>query len=104
MESDRRGFRDTASAALFPLLGFVINSTLGRRLPKRMSGGLASGWMLGSFAVSAVAVWQLAALPAGERVIDQVLYTWFASDDFTLPVAFRLDPPAGVRVVEMDAS
>ena len=38
---------------LFPLLGFVINATLGRRLPKSMSGGLASLVMLASFVVSA---------------------------------------------------
>ena len=27
---------------LFPLLGFVINASLGKRLPKTVSGGLAS--------------------------------------------------------------
>jgi NADH-quinone oxidoreductase subunit L len=84
---------------LFPLLGFVINATLGRRLPKSVAGGLASGWMLGSFAVSAVAVWQLIGLPAEERVIDQVLYTWIASGDFTLPLAFRLDPLSAVMIL-----
>jgi NADH-quinone oxidoreductase subunit L len=84
---------------LFPLVGFVINATLGRRLPKSISGGLASGWMLGSFAVSAIAVWQLAGLPADERVIDQTLYTWLASGDFTLPLAFRLDPLSAVMIL-----
>jgi len=84
---------------LFPLLGFVINATLGRRLPKSVSGGLASGWMLGSFAVSAVAVWQLIGLPAEARVIDQSLYTWLASDDFILPLAFRLDQLSAVMIL-----
>ena len=84
---------------LFPLLGFVINATLGRRLPKSVSGGLASGWMLGSFAVSAVAVWQLVGLPAEARVIDQSLYTWLASDDFILPLAFRLDQLSAVMIL-----
>jgi NADH-quinone oxidoreductase subunit L len=83
----------------FPLLGFVINATLGRRLSKSISGGLASGWMLGSFAVSVLAVWQLAAMPAEERVIDQTLYTWLASGDFTLPLAFRLDPLSAVMIL-----
>jgi len=84
---------------LFPLLGFVINATLGRRLSKGISGGLASGWMLGSFAVSVLAVWQLAGMPAEERVIDQTLYTWLASGDFTLPLAFRLDPLSAVMIL-----
>ena len=50
---------------LFPLLGFVINASLGRRLPKTVSGGLASLAMLASFAVSLAIVWQLASLRAG---------------------------------------
>ena len=48
---------------LFPLLGFVINASLGRRLPKTISGSVASAVMVASFTVSAMAVWQLAGLP-----------------------------------------
>jgi NADH-quinone oxidoreductase subunit L len=84
---------------LFPLLGFVINAMVGRRLPKSVSGGLASLAMLASFAVSVLVVWQLAGLPAEERVIDQTLYTWLASGDFTLPLAFRLDPLSAVMIL-----
>jgi NADH-quinone oxidoreductase subunit L len=84
---------------LFPLVGFVINAMLGRRLPKSVSGGLASLAMLASFAVSATLVWQLVGMPAEERAIDQVLYTWLASDDFTLPLAFRLDPLSAVMIL-----
>ena len=84
---------------LFPLLGFVINATLGRRLPKTVSGGLASLAMLASFAVSAALVWQLAGLPAEERLIDQVLYTWLASDDFNVALAFRLDALSAVMIL-----
>jgi NADH-quinone oxidoreductase subunit L len=84
---------------LFPLLGFVVNATLGRRLPKSVSGGLASLAMLASFGVSAMVVWQLAGLPAEERLIEQVLYTWIASDDFDLPLAFRLDQLSAVMIL-----
>ncbi len=84
---------------LFPLVGFVINAMLGRRLPKSVSGGLASLAMLASFAVSATLVWQLVGMPAEERAIDQVLYTWLASDDFTLPLEFRLDPLSAVMIL-----
>ena len=84
---------------LFPLIGFVINAMLGRRLPKSVSGWLASLAMLASFAVSAMVVWQLVGTPAEERVIDQTLYTWLASGDFNVPLAFRLDPLSAVMIL-----
>lgn len=84
---------------LFPLIGFVTNALIGRRLPKSVSGGLASLVMVASFAVSASAVWQLVGLPAEERVIDQTLYTWLASDDFNLPLTFRLDQLSALMIL-----
>ena len=84
---------------LFPLIGFLVNAMLGRRLPKSVSGGLASLAMLASFGVSATVVWQLVGLPAEERAVEQILYTWFASDDFTLPLAFRLDPLSALMIL-----
>src|SRR5215217_6025795 len=89
---------------LFPLLGFLLNAVLGRRLPKAASGGLASLVMLASFAVSATVVWQLANMPADQRTIDQALYTWIASDDFNLALAFRADPLAAVMILVSPAS
>ena len=84
---------------LFPLVGFLVNSTLGRRLPKGVSGGLASLAMIASFAVSAMLVWQLVGMPADARAIDQVLYTWLSSDDFVVDLAFRLDPLSAVMIL-----
>src|SRR5688572_6745635 len=55
--------------------------------------------MVASFAVSGLVVWQLAGLPAGERVLEQTLYTWLASGDFTLPLEFRLDPLSAVMIL-----
>ena len=84
---------------LFPLLGFLVNALLGRRLPKGVSGGLASLAMIASFAVSAISVWQLVGMAPESRVIDQTLYTWIASDDLDLALAFRLDPLAAVMIL-----
>jgi NADH-quinone oxidoreductase subunit L len=84
---------------LFPLLGFATNAAFGRRLPKAISGGLASLAMLASFVVSALVVWQLAGLPAEERILDQALYTWIASDDFAVDLTFRLDPLSAVMIL-----
>jgi NADH-quinone oxidoreductase subunit L len=84
---------------LFPLVGFLINALLGRRLPKTISGGVASLVMLASFGVAAMSVMQLVGLPAEERVIDQTLYTWIASGDFVLDLTFRLDPLSAVMIL-----
>jgi NADH-quinone oxidoreductase subunit L len=84
---------------LFPLLGFLVNSTMGRRLPKGVSGGLASLAMLGSFAVSALSVWQLTGMAPDQRAIEQTLYTWIASGDLDVPLAFRLDPLSAVMIL-----
>jgi NADH-quinone oxidoreductase subunit L len=84
---------------LFPLLGFLVNSLLGRRLPKAISGGLASLAMIASFAVSALTVWQLAGLPVDARAIEQTLYTWIQSGDFVLDLTFRVDPLSAVMIL-----
>ncbi len=84
---------------LFPLVGFLINATLGRRLPKGVSGGLASLAMIASFVVSALVVWQLIGMPPEARAIEQTLYTWLASDDLDLALAFRLDPLSAVMIL-----
>src|SRR6185503_6090676 len=84
---------------LFPLLGFAINASMGRRLPKAVSGGLASLVMLASFAVSVVVVWQLANFAPTQRLIEQTLYTWIASGDFVLDLTLRVDPLAAVMIL-----
>jgi NADH-quinone oxidoreductase subunit L len=88
-----------ALVPLFPLIGFVINAMLGRRLPKSVSGGLACLAMLASFGVAAMSVWQLIGLPVEERSVEQVLYTWLAAGDLSVPLAFRLDPLSAVMIL-----
>lgn len=84
---------------LLPLLGFLVNASFGRRLPKAISGGVASAVMVASFVVSAVTVWGLAALPVEERAIEQTIYTWIASGDFVLDLALRVDPLSAVMIL-----
>ena len=84
---------------LFPLVGFLINAALGRRLPKGVSGGLASLVMIASFVVSAMSVWQLVGMAPDARAIEQSLYTWIASDDLNIALAFRLDPLSAVMIL-----
>jgi NADH-quinone oxidoreductase subunit L len=84
---------------LLPFVGFLINAAMGRRLAKGVSGGVASLVMLASFAVSLMSVLQLASLPAEARAIEQTLYTWIASGDLNIAVAFRLDPLSAVMIL-----
>jgi NADH-quinone oxidoreductase subunit L len=86
---------------LFPLLGFLINASFGRRLPKAVSGWVATGAMLASFGWALGAVWRMLALEpvGGVRAIDDVLYTWISSGSLEVPLAFRLDPLAAVMVL-----
>ena len=84
---------------LFPLLGFVFNASLGRRLPKTISGGAASAVMVASFVVSAMTVWELAGLPVEQRAIEQTIYTWIASGDFVLDLTLRVDPLSAVMIL-----
>ena len=84
---------------LLPFVGFLINSTLGRRLAKSVSGGIASLVMVASFAIAAITVWQLAGLEPASRAIEQTLYTWISSDDLTVDLAFRVDPLSAVMIL-----
>jgi NADH-quinone oxidoreductase subunit L len=84
---------------LLPFLGFLVNASLGRRLPKAVSGGVAVAAMFASFVVSAASAWSLLAMPAGSRVIDQTVFTWIASGDLQVPFALRLDPLSMVMIL-----
>ena len=84
---------------LFPFLGFLVNAVFGRRLSKAISGGIACGVMLASFAVSVLAVWRMLAQPGPVREVTEVVYQWIASGDFLINVAFRVDPLASVMIL-----
>jgi NADH-quinone oxidoreductase subunit L len=77
---------------LAPFVGFLINATLGRRLSKAVSGGVAVAAMLVAFGISVASALQIFGAPADQRVIEQTVFTWMTSGDFTVPFALRLDP------------
>ena len=84
---------------LFPFVGFLVNAFFGRRLPKAVSGGVACLAMVGSFGAALASVWAMLDQPGPVRAVEQVVYTWMASGDFVIPVAFRVDPLASVMVL-----
>jgi NADH-quinone oxidoreductase subunit L len=86
---------------LLPFLGFLVNATIGRRWPKHLTGGIATGAMAGAFVVSAQTVWTMLGLEpiGGVRAIDQHVYTWIASGSLQIPFALRVDPLAAVMIL-----
>jgi NADH-quinone oxidoreductase subunit L len=84
---------------LLPFIGFLVNASFGRRLGKAAAGAVACAAMLGSFLVSAVAVWRLAALEPEARAIVQRVFTWISSGDFTVAFTLRVDPLSAVMIL-----
>ena len=86
---------------LLPFAGFLLNTTFGKRLPKGVSGAIATAAMGLAFGVSVAAVWSLLGTEpvGGVRAIDEVLYSWIASDRLNIPLAFRLDPLSSVMIL-----
>ena len=84
---------------LLPFAGFLVNATMGRRLPKAVTGGLASAVMVISFLIAVMQVWSLAAMPPESRQINQTLFTWITAGDFSLDLALRLDALSAVMIL-----
>jgi NADH-quinone oxidoreductase subunit L len=86
---------------LLPLVGFLINAAIGRRLPKAVSGLLATGVMAAAFGVAATSVWTLMHQQPvdGVRAISETYYTWLGSDLLQIPLAFRLDPLSSLMIL-----
>ncbi len=84
---------------LLPFAGFLVNAFAGRRLAKRASGLVACAVMVAAFGVAVAASLRLLALPAGERIIEETVYTWIVSGDFRAALQFRLDPLAMLMIL-----
>jgi NADH-quinone oxidoreductase subunit L len=84
---------------LAPFIGFLINATLGRRLSKAVSGGVAVAAMLVAFGFSLASAAQIVGAAADHRVIEQTVFTWMTSGDFTVPFTLRLDPLSTLMIL-----
>ncbi len=82
---------------LLPFVGFLINASLGRRLPKAVSGGVACAAMLAAFVVSVLAAMSAASAP--DHAVQQTVFQWISSDTLHIPLAFRVDPLASVMIL-----
>ena len=70
-----------------PLVGFLINGILGKKLPEKLSGALGTLAVLISF-VSSILLWNHVSIHGG---FETVLFNWLAIDTLVLDFGFRVD-------------
>ncbi len=75
-----------------PLLGAIINAVINRRVPRPVTGAIASGAVLISALISFGFLFDLLGAhgEAAERTLT--LYTWIAAGDFSADIGFLVDP------------
>jgi len=82
-----------------PLGAVALNLLLGDRLGRRGTAWLACGSVGLAFVAAVRAVARLATLPADVRALTETTYTWMKVGDFSVDVAFLLDPLSAVMVL-----
>ncbi len=84
---------------LLPLLGFLLNGLLGKRLGKPFVSWIGPGSVGLSFTVAVKIFLDLLALPVEQRSIEMVLFPWVWSAELQTNVAFLLDPLSAVMML-----
>jgi len=82
---------------LLPLVGFLVNVFAIKR--ERDAGYVASGVVGAAFLFALLAFLQLGTLPAEERMVDVVLWSWISTGDFRVPFGLMFDPLTGVMTL-----
>lgn len=74
---------------LTPLVGFLINALVGKKLPKTVSGAIGAGAILVSFLLSSL--YFVGFTNGSQQAIDVDVYKWIALPDFTITFGLLLD-------------
>ena len=82
-----------------PIAAVALNLLVGDRLGRRGIAWLACGAVGLAFLAAVRAALTLAALPEGERQVVETAYTWMRVGDFSIQVAFLLDPLSTVMAL-----
>jgi NADH-quinone oxidoreductase subunit L len=84
---------------LFPRAGTLVNGLLGRRLSRITVSSIACLSIGLSFLTSLLIFLDLLRFPPGERVFEQILFTWISSGAFQAEVGLLLDPLSTVMIL-----
>ncbi len=76
---------------VLPLIGFLINGLLSRRLNEQTIGWIGALAVGGSFVVALLIFRELLGMDAASRVHEVVTYNWMLSGDFSVNIAFLVD-------------
>ena len=76
----------------FPLIGFTLLLTFGRRLGEPQAGWLATATVSGSFLSALAVFFGMASKPPEERVYEITLFEWIPSGKLTVGLGFLADP------------
>ncbi len=77
---------------LFPLLGFLVIGLGGKWLPKRAVSVLGPGVVGASFLLVLTIFFKLFSLQPNERKIVSTVFSWMAAGNFSVDIAFLVDP------------
>ena len=77
---------------IFPLLGFLVNGLIGKRLGNKAVGWIANSAVFISFALVVYIFIQLLSMPPGSRLITDTVYTWINSGSLTIDFKLMVDP------------
>lgn len=77
---------------LFPLLGFVTLMLVGKKMGEPGAGYLATAAVGASFVATVVTFFGIRALPEDEKQVTKVLFEWVPAGNFSVDVAFLVDP------------
>src|SRR5437868_15310757 len=81
-----------------PLLGFLYCALIGWRMPRQLSGLIASLACGAAFVAALAVLLGLLALPAEERRAEIVLGPWIDSGRFHAPFGFLVDPLSALTI------
>jgi NADH-quinone oxidoreductase subunit L len=84
---------------LLPLIGFLINGILGRKLGKNLVSWIGCGSVGLSFLISVKVFFELLSLPAEERIFEKIVFPWIYSGFFKVNISFLIDPLSCVMIL-----
>ena len=85
---------------VLPLIGFLINSLIGKKLnSEKFSGWLSSLLVFVPFLIGVYSLFELLKLPPESRTIVYKYFSWISAGSFNLDYSFVLDPLSLVMIL-----
>ena len=84
----------------FPLVGFLINGFLGKKIKNEaVIGAIGTLAIFSSFIVSCMILMEMIGLSPEKRVFEKVVFPWIHCGSFKADMAFLLDPLSCIMIM-----